>query len=973
MLQIYLFGQPHLVVNGKLVSKKPFEFAASPKTHALLVYLLLHRDEPLARTTVAFTLWSDLTETDARAHLRRHLHELRRALPSAPKSKPWILADAQTVQWNPEADSWLDLAAFQDALADPARLADALNLYTADIAANLDEDWLLFERERVRELYMTGLEQLASAYESAGDYRQGIRTAQRLLREDPLREDTYRRLMRLHALGGDRSGVVRVFNTCRTVLARELQIEPSAETRREFSRLVALEVVSEQASRPQQGASPVHNLPLYLDRFVGRAHELEELEHILFPGMPPLARQAVKVRLLTLVGLGGTGKTRLAAALAAKLAGQFADGAWWIDLAPLGEPSQLAQSVAAALGLRDQATPQVLTALLNHLRDKQVLLILDNCEHLSEPVAQLAEEILRLAPHVCILATSAEPLGVSGEVLYPVRPLAVPAPQDASAAPGLLDPSLAECESVLLFTERATLALPTFYLDAQNVGVVAHICRALDGIPLALELAAARLKVLTVAQLAARLDDRFTLLTGTSRTTLPRHQTLRATMDWSYGLLSDAEKILFQRLAVFPGGFTLESAETVSAGGLIPREHVLDLLSQLVDKSLVVVAERGQGGVARYRQLETVRQYARDRLADSGEMETLRRAHLAFFVKLVAEGEPHLLRSAEQMAWLDRLDVEYDNLRGALRWAHALDDIESLARLAGGMWAFWWLRGFVNEGRRWLGVALSQPERLAPALYSKCLEGAGRLATLQGDHLRARGWLEQQVELERARGDVEGTATALNSLAIVVLNLGDYDRAAALWQESRVHYELRGNLWGVARVLNNLGDLALYRGDYAQALADFDSSLVLFRELGETFGSSIALINLGRAALLSGDPERARDYFSESLVMKRALADKEGMAWTLEGLAGVAAAQALPVRAAQLFGAAHAVRASIGVPVPPSDSEFFENSVARARGQLDAGTWESAWAQGEALSLESALALALETAPFLQPDVQRSA
>src|SRR5579884_1453224 len=508
---------------------------------------------------------------------------------------------------------------------------------------------------------------------------------------------------------------------------------------------------------PLRSLSPeTTNLPVQLTSFIGREKEMEEIKRLLS-----------RTRLLTLTGSGGCGKTRLAAQVGADLLADFADGVWLVELAAIADPALVPQTVASTLGIREEPGQRLLETLQQHLKPKSLLLLLDNCEHLSAACAQLAETLLQACPNLRILASSREALGIAGELAYRVPSLSLPELPRLPSAEAALVPALARCEATRLFVERAALSYPGFALTEQNAPAVAQVCVRLDGIPLAIELAAARIKVLSADQIAARLDDRFRLLTGGSRTALPRQQTLRALIDWSYDLLSEAERTLLRRLSVFLGGWTLEAAEAVcadashappraaamgagehaaapleagsreNAGGPVAAEAVLDLLSRLVDKSLVLVEESAEAE-ARYRLLETVRQYSRDRLMESEEARDLRCRHRDWFLTL-AEGAERRLRGPDQVAWLNRLAQEHDNLRMALEWCRAEEDAgaEAGLRLAGALWRFWRVRGYLSEGRERLEAALAQAsasERTAQR--AKALYGLAALAWGQGDYTR---------------------------------------------------------------------------------------------------------------------------------------------------------------------------------------------------------------------------------------------
>ncbi|MBM3121038.1 MAG: hypothetical protein FJZ97_02490, partial [Chloroflexi bacterium] len=646
-LRVYLLG-PMRAFAGEVALRLP----PRSKLLSLWGYLLVQRDRPTPRALLSYLFWPDCPEQEARLNLRRHLHRLLQLLPTPPLDRPWLLTEGSTLQWNPSADAWLDLAEFERLSRDPGGPTRAVEMYGGDLLEGIYDDWVFAERERLRELCFQDLQAIVDQDEGAGDFRSAILFAQRQLRHDPLREETYRTLIRLHARSGDRAGVVRTFNACTTVLQRELGVQPSAETVQFYQDHLTRQASSEPAPDPP---SRLGSLPSQLTSFVGRVRERETVLGLL-----------TSTRLVTLTGVGGVGKTRLAHAVAETLLTRFLHGVWWVDLAPLADPALLQETVAAALGVNEQSTRPISQALAETVRSKPMLLVFDNCEHLVAECAALVADLLRQGADLRILATSTEPLGVAGEVVWQVPPLEVP---PAASPDQAQDPvALQGSPGVRLFVERAAAALPTFHLTSTNLAAVVRLCQALDGIPLALELAAGRLRMLSLDQLIERLDDRFRVLAGGSRTALARHRTLGAVLDWSHALLSEDERVLFRRLSLFLGGFTLESAEAVAAGDPLPRTQVLQVLSELVDKSLVTVSHADPART-RYSLLETVAHYARQRLIESGEADGVRQHPRDYFLELVDEAGDRLLRGPDQEDWFWRIGQEYANLRGLMSFA----------------------------------------------------------------------------------------------------------------------------------------------------------------------------------------------------------------------------------------------------------------------------------------------------------------
>ena len=683
---------------------------------------------------------------------------------------------------------------------------------------------------------------------------------------------------------------------------------------------------------------PRHNLPVQLTSFVGRERELADVQQVVS-----------SVRLLTLTGAGGVGKTRLALQVAAALVDQFPDGVWLVDLAPLADPGLVAQTVASVLRVREEPGRPLEATLADTLRPRQLLLLLDNCEHLVAACGQLADALLRVCPEVRLLATSREALGIAGETTWRVPPLALPPPECRPPAG-----HLAGFEAVRLFLDRARAVRPDFGLTDENAAAVAQVCRRLDGIPLALELAAARVPVLTPEQIAARLDDCFRLLTGGSRTVLPRQQTLRALVDWSYDLLSEWEQALFRRLAAFAGGWTLEAAEAVCAGEIIASDEILELLAHLVSKSLVVADE--QGGARRYRLLQTIRQYAAERLRAAGEAAAVRGRHRDWFLAQAEQAEAALWGPG-QAAWLERLEVEHDNLRAALEWSRAADDGEAMLRLAGALARFWDVRGYLSEGRGWLEAALGAAPTTRTVARARALSRAGYLAVVQGDLAAARARLEEGLVLGRDLGDEDSIGATLLVMGLVAQAQRDHDRAAGLFEESLSMSRRARHPPGVYTSLYLLASTAQSRGDFQQARALHEESLRLKREQGDAWSIAVSLFSLGTLARMQDDHARAWALYRESLALREELRDRDGIAACLRGLACLAGRRGEAERAARLFGAAEALWQAVGLVRPRDAGE--ERLLAETRSRLGEPAFAAAWGAGRAMSLEQAVEYAL--------------
>jgi non-specific serine/threonine protein kinase len=717
-------------------------------------------------------------------------------------------------------------------------------------------------------------------------------------------------------------------------------------------RLRAVESVEgEFAARTPE--RPPNNLPSELSSFVGREKELAEVKRLL-----------QDTRLLTLTGSGGCGKTRLALAVAREVVEGFDDGVWLVDLAPLADPSLVPQALASTLGVREQPARSLTETLSDYLGSKKVLVVLDNCEHLIETCAELVEALLRSCPELRILATSREDLGIAGEISWPVPSLTLP---DLRR---LLDiESLSRYESARLFEERAAAVKPTFALTEQNAPAVARVCYRLDGIPLAIELAAARTKVLSVEEISDRLDGSLGLLASGGRTALPRHRTLRATMNWSHELLPEDEQTLFRRLTVFAGGFTLEAAESVCAGEDLERDEVLELLSHLVDKSLVTAQE--QGGETRYRLLEMVRKYGREKLDGADEVTEVGRRHASFYVELAEEAEPEL-KGEGQVAWLERLETEHDNLRAAMRWLLDRGESEEAARLGWALWLFWGIRAHFAEGRRSMEQALSAKgsEAMAASARAKALYVEAMMANYQGDHGSAESLAAESLGLFRELDDKLGRAYALSNAGFAANGQGQHRRAITLIEESVDLFLEEGQEWGAAIELGFLAVSWRDQGDQGRAKSLAERGLALSRQVGERQAISAALYTLATLAQAERDQERARNLLEEGLELSAELGNDADVAHCFDGLAAVAATEGMMVRAARLWGAEEALlermEAAVYTYVP--DRSLHRSQVEAARARLGEETFEAAWAEGRSLSIEQAIAWALDRATTPETD-----
>lgn len=999
-LRIHLLGRFAATVHNETLGS-----LAPARLQILLAYLVLHRGIPISRQQLAFAFWPETSDDQARSNLRTLLHRLREALSD---SERFLDLDRHTILWRADAAISLDVADFEAARAraqqaqraanhDAERLAlqEAVETYTGDLLPDCYDDWIAPIRERLSQAAQQATERLILLLEQASDYPAALQATQRLLRHDPLREATYRHLMRLHALSGDRTGVVRAFHACESVLRRELDEPPAAETHAAYRAglKLAAALAAKPGSRPPVPVRQRSNLPLQLTGFIGREREIAHVAGLL-------AAQ----RLVTLTGSGGVGKTRLALRVAADLLPACPDGVWWVDLEPIADPAFVAQAIAETLGVEEAVGRSLTQALISHLADKRLLLVLDNCEHLTGRVGQLGQALLRSSPQLRLLVTSQRPLSIPGETVWRVPSLTLPAltlPQtsDGDGAASALLAELRQAESVQLFVARAQAALPSFTLAESNARAVGLICRRLDGIPLAIELAAARIRTLTAPQIAGRLDDAFGLLAHEANGGLARHRTLEATVAWSHGLLLQNERILFRRLAVFASSFTVEAVEAICSGHGIPVTAIVELLAGLADKSLL--ESETTPAWARFRLHEVIRQFAQARLADAGEADRARSHHLDFYAALVAEARSGLT-GPQQPVLLDRLEAGLDDLRAALAYSQTQAGLhEPGLKMIGGLARFWATRGYLSEGRRWAKALLAASA--AAAVTPSRLEGlhaAAYLAYYQGDYAEAEAFYQQALAAAQALGDKAAIAAITRGLGAIAHAQGHCETAFQCYETSLAACCEIGDRWGEGTARANLGLASWHHGDPVAARSHLEASLDLRRELGDAVGIAYVLNILGDVAWSESQPVEALRLNEESLVMRRRLGDKWGIAYSLDSLgqiargqrdwprsracfaeglllfhelgsqraaadtldhiAGLLADEGNPRAAGQLMAAAAVRREVLAAVLPPSERVGYDAQLRRVQAQLGAEEFRAAWTLGRAMSLEQAVRLALE-------------
>jgi len=853
------------------------------KAKSLVKLLALTSGHRLHREQVMETLWPHLDPAAASNNLRKVLHIVRRTLEpgAAGESGRYCRVQDDVISLAATGGAWVDVDAFAAAAGEARRRGDApayqaaLDLYAGDLLPeDRYEEWSTNRRDALHQESLSLLADLAAIHESEHNEARAIEMLQALIVRDPGREEAHRSLMRLYALSGQRQQALRQYQLLKESLSREFEAEPDEASRRLYEdvqagRFSQAESAGRKRARPRPDfrATGRTNVPLPLTSFVGRVRELAELRTTI-----------VDSRQLTLTGAGGVGKTRLALEVAARVLQDFPDGVWVADLSVLANASLVPQAVAAVVNVREEAGRSLSAVLSEYFLAKHALLVLDNCEHVAGACAQLAEHLLRRCADLHVLATSREVLGMQGELVHRVASLSVP---DARRPCPVAE--LGQFEAVRLFVDRAGLSQPGFGLTDENAPLVGRICVHLDGIPLAIELAAARLNALPVNAIAARLDSRFRLLTGGTRTALSRHQTLRAAMEWSYDLLAEPERALLRALSVCAGGFSLDAAQAIGATDHADEMDVLELLGRLVDKSMVQLEKPAAS--ARYRLLETVRDFVREKLVEAGEADAARRRHAAFFLGLVRRAEPEL-RGPRQASWLDRLEADHDNLRAALEWSLSQERDETGLCLATALSGYWHGRGYLSEGREWLERAQRHGDE-RPAAFANVLVAAARLAFAQDDFERAVTLLERAVPLARSQ-DPEALMLSLAWLGHALWHRDDRTRAIALCMESHALCRSAEAGWTAAVTLAEIATVALHEGDPERAIPLLEESLGLYRKAGDSAGIAQCLHQLGVQATNQGEYAKAASLMQEALELQRHLGRKPAVAASLLRLGRIA-------------------------------------------------------------------------------------
>jgi DNA-binding SARP family transcriptional activator/predicted ATPase len=997
-----LLGPPRITIDGAAVPA--FDYA---KVLALLVYLAVEADRPHSRDSLAELLWPDQAPQVGRSSLRQALARLRSAIGDQEIEPPHLLVTRETVQFNQASDAERDTATYmellapraghahREAIACPAcleRWEQAVALYRGPFAegavprgADSYEEWLLVRREWFARQQLDTLTRLAAAYEALGRPASALGHARRALELDPWREPAHRQIMRLLASQGERGQALTQYERCRRILADELGVEPEEATVELFQTIRADRAATQQPESPSNNlvilapavvAEPLPtvparpqvplNLPVQPTSCIGRERELVELDRLLV---------RPDCRLVTLLGPGGTGKTRLALQLVERLAGRFHDGACWISLAPLRSLDEFTGTLARALGCAADDTGDLIAQIWQAVATRQMLLALDNLEHLLD-AADIAADLLAAGSQLTILATSRERLQLRAEWIYDLGGLAFPSTESAD--------DVLEYDAIRLLTERAGQVRRDGIDEPAERAAAARIAGAVEGNPLALELAAAARRSRPFSAIAIAIESDLDILRVTLRDLPERHRSVRATLEYSWRLLSSAEQQALARLALFRGSFAPEAAKAVARADQ-------ELLETLADKSMVRRAGE------RYELHELLRRFAAEQLAAFGEVQATNEALLAWVMAYAEMAEP-LVGGAEQEHWLGRLEADHAHLRAALGWAIEQGRPESAQRVGAALMRFWWVHGHLREGRDWLERALKL-EGGTPASRARALHGAGGLAGQMGDLPAARAQMAASLELERSVGRKAELTRVLNNLAFVLINQAEYEEAEALIIEALALDRELADDRGVAFDLGTLGQLAYFQSDYpraaeyfteslhghlnaddthsiavtrlnlgsalrlqgraAEAQVQLEQSLGLFRSMGSSYGVAFSLVQLARLAAAAGKLPEARAAVRESLPLLSSLGTTGELAGTLALVAQLTVDAGGPQRQARLWGAAMALLDQRGASLQPPEMLEFGQQLAQARSTIPAPLWSAGWAEGHAMTTEDAIAEAL--------------
>jgi predicted ATPase/DNA-binding SARP family transcriptional activator len=960
MLRIHLLGPLRLILDGQ-----PYLMSGLPKSKLLLAYLLLNRAMPCPRDRVAFTLWPDVSEQEARANLRRHLYDLQQILPNPSGDVPWLVRTSKIIQWNPRAAYWLDVAVFESLDGSPEKLAEAVGLYGGELLGTEDEEWLSYERGRLRALFLRKLQELVHTYREQGDYARALIFVKQALEDDPLDEEMVRTYMWLRYATGDRAGALQAYRHFCEHLKRELDLPPMPETEQLVAQISqqALPVtpspparmeIFRQAEPTPSIPTPPSNVPAAMRKLLGRAEDLQALVALFQSLENP-------VRLVTLTGTGGIGKTRLATEVARTLQRQqparFADGIYFLSLASVLDRDLLLPSIAQLLEIPPDAGVPLLDGLIDALRYKRLLLVLDNFEHLLAAAEDLAA-LLAAIPGLHLLVTSQALLNLYGERAFSIAPLPVPNPDERLPVTTLL-----ESPAVALFCEVAQSVNAQFQLTDANAAAIMGICRRLDGMPLAIELAAAWVKLLSPARILEQLSARLDFLTTKLRNIPARHRSLRAAIEWSFNLLDEDECALFGRLAIFNDSFTTNAISAVIYGhddsSLTVDYQILAHLTSLVEKNMIYQLPAAQDGENRFAMLSTLREYAWERLQEDSDLPALQERCVRYYAALIHR-ETAQWNELRQQEKLQRLLLEENNVRAALSYGLTTDAtlplLEVAAQLVAGLVVFWETTARFSEAIEWLNQIIHRRASLQRETRVRVLNGAGRFYHYDHQHREEAARLhEEALQIAYALEDVHILLDTLDGYAIHANESGNLEQAAALWTEAIQIARSAAAPVRLGHLLNNAATSYTMMGKYIQAMSLLEESLVLVRASGSPDRIFSALINLSNAARLDGNLEMDRAYLQEASQLAENVSSRIGLIVFLSA----AAERALYVEdyamSALLHSALQAICQQINMAWPARYQQEFAGYMAKTKAHLEETFFHRLINQGARLPLDQAI------------------
>jgi predicted ATPase/DNA-binding SARP family transcriptional activator len=956
ILRLFLFGSPRVEFQGETRN------ITLRKALALLVYLVVTRQEH-SRDHLATMFWPNDNQTKARGNLRRALSRLNTAL-----DENQLDITRESVQISSNTVPAVDIDAFHNCLSEclshghPGEktcpdcmplLEEAAAIYSSDFMLGFSlpdcptfDDWQFFQTEELRQALSSTLERLVNGFSSSGDFTSALPYATRWVALDPLHEPAQRKLMETYALSGQDSAALRQYKKYEQLINQELDIPPGDEIRALYEAILAKRYTADSAaeaampSLPSQRVPPRHNLPILPTQFIGRDQELEAIRSLLFDDP--------RCRLLTLVGPGGIGKTRLGIKAAERCVDHFKDGVFYVDFAPIRDPDLVQLSIAQGLGLREYIDTSLEESLRKFLADREILFIFDNFDHVIR-AAPVVSSLLGIAPKLVIIVTSREALQVYGEQEFPVPALLLPE-QDGSVSPE----EVAGVEAVELFIQRAQAVKPDFLLTDENARDVVEICSRLDGLPLAIELAAARSKLFTPKMLCERLERRLDTLVGGSRDLPARMRTLRNSIDWSYSLLDDQEKKLFSRLSVFQGGRTIEAIAAVCLEGL--SIDVLEIIESLLNKSLIHQDVNPRAEI-RFIFLESIHEYAREQLEGCGDAERFKQRHAEYYAALAEKAEPELFKP-DQAYWFTRLDAEKDNFRTAINWAFEHGDAELSLRIISALWENWYINGQFTEVSAWINRGLKFAEEIPASLHAKVLNTAAYFAFTMGDY--KLDYVEKAIHIAQQAGDKENLSWALFFKGLSLTAYPElHVEGAKYCREALSLFEELGDQPGISIAYNALGEYSRMKGDYEEAKRFYQEGVRVSTDYGNLHRKSILLENLSQIAYHQGDYDDAEAYVLEEISIVRELNLSFSLVASLSILAGPICAKGEPERAARLMSAAIHLFETMGGGIQPADQPTIDLYLRTIKDQLNEDTFRTAWEQGKKLTMEEAYALAL--------------